>query len=59
MTRRLRAACVRARVADRLRALHAIPRIADLKYNPGRYQNHTVTLDGVVTTIVGRPDGAR
>jgi hypothetical protein len=34
-------------------ALH--PRIADLKYNPGRYQNHTVTVDGVVTSSWGVP----
>jgi hypothetical protein len=26
------------------------PKIADLKYNPGKYQNRTVTVDGVVTS---------
>ena len=26
------------------------PKIAELKYNPGRYQNRTVTVDGVVTS---------
>ena len=31
------------------------PRIADLKYNPGRYQNHSVTVDGVVTSSWGVP----
>jgi hypothetical protein len=31
------------------------PKIADLKYNPGRYQNHTVTVDGVVTSSWGVP----
>ena len=36
-------------------ALSTHPRIADLKYNPGRYQNHTVTLDGVVTRSWGAP----
>ncbi len=36
-------------------ALSSHPRIADLRYHPGRYQNHTVTLDGVVTTSWGVP----
>lgn len=31
------------------------PRIADLRNNPGRYQNHTVSIDGVVTTSWGVP----
>src|SRR5262245_56037478 len=31
------------------------PRIADIKYNPGRYQNHSVTVDGVVTSSWGVP----
>jgi hypothetical protein len=31
------------------------PRIADLKYDPGRYQNHSVTVDGVVTSSWGVP----
>ena len=31
------------------------PRIADLKYNPGRYQNRSVTVEGVVTTAWGVP----
>jgi len=31
------------------------PKIAELKYNPGRYQNHTVTVDGVVTSSWGVP----
>jgi len=26
------------------------PHIADLRDNPGRYQNHTVSIDGIVTT---------
>ena len=36
-------------------ALPAHPKIADLKYNPGRYQNHSVTVDGVVTGSWGVP----
>jgi hypothetical protein len=36
-------------------ALSTHPRIADLKYNPGRYANHTVTIDGVVTSSWGVP----
>ena len=31
------------------------PSIADLKYNPGRYQNKTVSIDGVVTSSWGVP----
>ena len=31
------------------------PRIADLKYNPGRYQNKTVSINGVVTSSWGVP----
>ena len=31
------------------------PKIADLKYNPGRYQDHSVTVDGVVTSSWGIP----
>jgi hypothetical protein len=31
------------------------PRVADLRDNPGRYQNHTVSIDGVVTTSWGLP----
>ena len=36
-------------------ALSTHPKVADLKYNPGRYQNHTVTIDGVVTSAWGIP----
>ena len=36
-------------------ALSSHPRIADLKYNPGKYQNRTVTVDGVVTSSWGVP----
>ena len=36
-------------------ALSGHPRIADIKYNPGRYQNHSVTVDGVVTSAWGVP----
>ena len=36
-------------------ALSSHPRVADIKYNPGRYQNHTVTVDGVVTSSWGVP----
>lgn len=31
------------------------PRIADIKYNPGRYQNHSVIVNGVVTSSWGVP----
>src|SRR5215213_3735311 len=31
------------------------PRIADLRDHPGRYQNHTVTVNGVVTNSWGLP----
>jgi hypothetical protein len=27
------------------------PRIADIRYNPGRYQNHSVTMNGIVTGL--------
>jgi hypothetical protein len=35
-------------------ALHR-PSVAELKYNPGRYQNKTVSIDGVVTSSWGVP----
>ena len=31
------------------------PTVAELKYNPGRYQNRTVAIDGVVTSSWGIP----
>ena len=31
------------------------PKIADLKYNPGRYEHRSVTVDGVVTSSWGIP----
>ena len=31
------------------------PNIADLQRHPGRYQNHTVSVSGVVTTSWGLP----
>jgi hypothetical protein len=31
------------------------PSVAELKYNPGRYQNRTVSIDGVVTSSWGVP----
>jgi DNA/RNA endonuclease YhcR with UshA esterase domain len=31
-------------------ALSAHSKIADIKHNPGHYQNHSVTVDGVVTS---------
>jgi hypothetical protein len=31
------------------------PSVADLKYNPGRYQDRTVSIDGVVTSAWGVP----
>lgn len=36
-------------------ALSGHPKIADIKYNPGRYQNRSVTVDGVVTSAWGVP----
>ena len=36
-------------------ALSTHPKIADLKYNPGRYQNKSVTVDGIVTSSWGVP----
>lgn len=35
-------------------ALHS-PSIAELKYNPGRYQNKKVSINGVVTSSWGLP----
>ena len=35
-------------------ALHS-PSVAELKYNPGRYQNKTVSINGVVTSSWGVP----
>jgi hypothetical protein len=36
---------------------HALrsPQIVDLRDNPGRYQHHTVSIDGTVTTSWGIP----
>jgi hypothetical protein len=31
------------------------PHVSDLRSNPGRYQNHTVSIDGIVTTSWGVP----
>jgi hypothetical protein len=31
------------------------PHVADLQRNPGRYQHHTVSIDGVVTSSWGAP----
>ena len=31
------------------------PHVSDLKRNPARYQNHSVSIDGVVTTSWGVP----
>ena len=31
------------------------PSVAELKYNPGRYENKTVAIDGVVTSSWGLP----
>ena len=31
------------------------PHVADIRYNPGRYQNHTVSINGVVTSSWGVP----
>ena len=31
------------------------PHVADIRYNPGRYQNQTVSINGVVTSSWGVP----
>ena len=31
------------------------PHVADLRHNPGRYQNHSVSIEGVVTNSWGVP----
>jgi hypothetical protein len=31
------------------------PSVAELKYNPGRYQDRTVSIDGIVTSSWGVP----
>jgi hypothetical protein len=36
-------------------ALSSHPRINEIKYNPGRYQNRSVTVEGVVTSSWGVP----
>jgi len=36
-------------------AMSTHPKIADIKYNPGHYQNHSVTVNGVVTSSWGVP----
>ena len=36
-------------------ALSRNPKIAELKYNPARYQDHSVTVEGVVTSSWGVP----
>ena len=36
-------------------AVSTHPKIADLKFNPGRYEHRSVTVDGVVTSSWGVP----
>jgi len=36
-------------------ALASNPSVAELKYNPGRYQDKTVAIDGIVTSSWGVP----
>ena len=36
-------------------ALNSRPSVSELKYNPGRYQDKTVAIDGVVTSSWGVP----
>jgi hypothetical protein len=36
-------------------ALNTRPSVAELKYNPGRYHDRTVAIEGVVTTSWGLP----
>jgi hypothetical protein len=36
-------------------ALNSRPSVAELKYNPGRYQDKTVAIDGIVTSSWGVP----
>lgn len=31
------------------------PHVSDLRDNPGRYQNHSISIDGIVTTSWGLP----
>lgn len=49
MTRFVLALALVASVSACATALRS-PRINDLQNNPGRYQNHSVNIDGVVTT---------
>ena len=36
-------------------AISTHPRIADIKHDPGRYQRHSITIEGVVTSSWGLP----
>jgi hypothetical protein len=36
-------------------ALNSRPSVAELKYNPGRYQDKTIAIDGIVTSSWGVP----
>jgi hypothetical protein len=36
-------------------ALNSRPSVAELKYNPGRYHDKTVAIDGIVTSSWGVP----
>jgi hypothetical protein len=55
--RHLRLSCVLAALAGLATASCALrsPSIADLQYNPGRYYNRSVNIEGVVTSSWGVP----
>jgi hypothetical protein len=36
-------------------AISTHPRIADIRHDPGRYQRHSITIEGVVTSSWGLP----
>jgi hypothetical protein len=57
MARILRLALLLALVASTTACALSLrnPRVSDLQRNPGRYQNHLVSIEGVVTTAWGVP----
>ena len=56
-TRSARLACITALVGFTAACALSLrnPDIADIQRNPGRYQDHTVSIAGVVTTSWGLP----
>jgi len=57
LVRSVRLLAIVAAVAALSGCAHALrnPDIADLQRHPGRYQNHTVSVNGVVTSSWGLP----